>query len=212
MKQLKAIFTLSILVLVLTINSCGLCKKSQSSKADSSLAETVSPPATVDVASSTEATNIQSETITDSATYKNGFESFAFPEPVDYVNDFENLLTAEEITILAEMIGRHERNTTDQIAIITVTSIEPYETLDAYTLGLANYWGVGQKEKDNGVLMACSKRLRKVSIQNGYGIEKRMSDAETKDIIDHKMAPNFATGDYFNGFKIGVQAIIDKLQ
>jgi len=139
-------------------------------------------------------------------------ESFKFPESVGYINDFENILTDQEERELTAIIKEHESKTGDQISIVTLTSLEPYDNIEDYSLDLANYWGVGQKEKDNGILIALGKGLRKIRIQNGYGIEKRLTDFETKKIIDEVMIPDFKNDNYFEGLKKGVEAIIEELK
>lgn len=139
-------------------------------------------------------------------------ESSKFPEPVGYINAFENILTDQEERELTAIIKEHESKSGDQISIVTLTSLEPYDNIDDYSLDLANYWGVGQKEKDNGILIALGKGLRKIRIQNGYGIEKRLTDIETKKIIDEVMIPDFKNDNYFEGLKKGVEAIIEELK
>lgn len=139
-------------------------------------------------------------------------ESEFFPKPVGFINDFENILSEREEQELTELIKEHESRTTDQIAIVSLTSVEPYENIDDYSFDLANYWGVGQKDKNNGILIALGKDLRKIRIQNGIGIEKRLTDTETKKIIDEVMIPEFKKDNYFTGLKKGVEAIIDELE
>lgn len=139
-------------------------------------------------------------------------EGSIFPEPVGYVNDFENILTDQEEKELTALIKEHESNMSDQISIVTLTTLEPYANIDDYSLDLANYWGVRQKEKNNGILIALGKGLRKIRIQNGFGIEKRLTDLETKKIIDEVMIPNFKNDNYFEGLKKGLEAIIEELK
>lgn len=139
-------------------------------------------------------------------------ENSTFPEPIGYVNDFEDILTEQEEQELTRMIKAHEDRTTDQIAVVTLTSIKPYDTMEAYSLDLANYWGVGQKGKDNGILIALSKEQREIRIQNGPGIEKRLTDAETQAIIEDVIIPRFKDDDYYEGLRKGLEAIIGELQ
>ena len=85
------------------------------------------------------------------------------------------------------------------------------QDLDAYTLKLANTWGVGKKGSNNGIIIAIAPYMRRVRINNGLGIEKKLSDAETKNIIDSIITPNFKKGDYFEGTRQGLIAIMNKL-
>jgi len=139
-------------------------------------------------------------------------ETSIFPKPTGYVNDFENILNDAEEKELTALIKGLESQTSDQISIVTLTGLEPYDNIDDYSFDLANYWGVGQKDKNNGILIAIGKELRKIRIQNGFGIEKRLTDAETKRIIDEVMIPEFKNDKYFEGLKKGVEAIIQELK
>lgn len=134
------------------------------------------------------------------------------PQPVGYVNDFENMLTQEQENELTKIIKRHEDLTTDQIVIVTVASYAPYESLFDYSLDLGNSWGIGVKDKSNGVLIVLGKQLREVRILNGYGVEGRLTDAETKKIIDETMIPEFKSDKYFQGLAKGLRAIIRELK
>jgi uncharacterized protein len=146
------------------------------------------------------------------STSKSSKEKSVFPEAIGYVNDFENLLSVEEEELLTKIVKEHEAKYGDQIVIVTLTSIAPYENINDYSLALANAWGVGQKGKNNGVLIAFSKELRAIRIQNGFGIEKRLTDAETASIIDTHMIPAFKEDKYFLGLKNGVKAILLELR
>ena len=74
---------------------------------------------------------------------------------------------------------------------------------------MGNYWGVGQKDIDNGLLIVFSKPLRKVAISTGYGTEKVLTDSICKQIIESVMIPNFKNGDYFKGIDNGVDTLIE---
>lgn len=138
-------------------------------------------------------------------------KSSVFPKPVGYVNDFEEILSEAEERELERTIMSHEAKTSDQIAIVTLRTFDPFETLDEYSLNLANYWGVGTKELNNGILIALGKEIRAIRINNGSGIESRITDEETKKIIDELMIPAFRRNDYFEGLKLGLSALIEEL-
>lgn len=135
------------------------------------------------------------------------------PSATGYVSDFGYYFTAAQADTLSQIIQQHQKATTNQIAIVTFNTlaIEPQD-FDAFTKALANKWGVGQKEKNNGVTIALCKALRKIRIQNGDGITAKLSDASTKAIIDKVIFPEFINGDYYNGIKKGLLAIIAQLQ
>jgi uncharacterized protein len=137
----------------------------------------------------------------------------SIPEPFGYVNDFENLFTHNERQTLDSLLQDFDKRTTIQIAVITIdTAMTTKDSLDAFTLKLANSWGVGQKDKNNGVVVGISRAYRKMRIQNGYGIEKILTDAETKRIIDTAFVPGFRDADYFRGTLTGLQSLMKILE
>jgi uncharacterized protein len=102
--------------------------------------------------------------------------------------------------------------TSIQIAVVTNdTTLTTPEDFDDFTLRVAKDWGGGQKDKDNGILIGISAGLRKIRIQNGYGIEKILSNEETKLIVDSAFIPAFRQGSYFEGTKNGIGVLMDVL-
>jgi uncharacterized protein len=137
----------------------------------------------------------------------------ALPNPVGYVNDFEQLFTVAEKQTLDCIIREHEKITGNEIAIVTLKSGQLGKcNLDDFSLALARKWGIGKKEKNNGVLIAFCTGTRKIRIQNGYGIEKIISDEETKSIIDNAMVPLFREKKYYEGTLKTLLAIIEKIK
>jgi uncharacterized protein len=134
------------------------------------------------------------------------------PQPIGYVNDFEDILSPAQENYLDSMISEYDKKTTIQISIITVdTSMTSRNNFENYILQIANQWGVGEKGKDNGITIGISKGYRTMRIQNGYGIEKILSDSETKNIVDSVFIPSFKKGEYFEGIINGLKAIMTKL-
>ena len=135
------------------------------------------------------------------------------PQPVGYVNDYENLYNDKEEKTLDSLIGDFEKRTTIQIAVVTFdTTMTTPDSLDALALRIARVWGVGQKDKNNGVVVGISKGYRQMRIQNGYGIEKVLTDAETKQIIDTAFIPSYREAKYFEGTLQGLQALMATLE
>lgn len=153
------------------------------------------------------------------ATHKSHYDSHitenhtdtVFPIPVGFINDFDNILSDEQESTLLNLVKQHEAKTTNQIAIVTLTSIQDYSGLEEYSLDLANNWQVGQEYKNNGVLIAVYMKDRRIWIQNGDGIMEKLTDDETLDIIKKVIVPEFKKDDYFTGFKKGIAAIINEL-
>lgn len=125
-----------------------------------------------------------------------------------WVNDFEDIFTREQENKLDSLIVEYEKRTTTEIAIITIpTSATVKDRLDELTLHIANYWGVGKKEKNNGILIGISKGYRTIRIQNGIGIENLLTDNQTKQIIDQIIIPSFKANDFYKGVFDGIQEI-----
>ena len=123
------------------------------------------------------------------------------------------MLTEDEIYKLDSIITQYENKTSVQIAVVTLnTKFDNREQFEDYGLMLANKWGVGQKEKNNGIVIAISLELRGVRIYNGVGIENIITDSETKEIIDEIFIPHFRNGDYFKGIQLTILELIRKLE
>jgi len=137
----------------------------------------------------------------------------SLPQPKDYVNDYENIYTVAEENMLDSIIAAFENSDSIQIALITFdSSTINKDSLDAITLAIANEWGVGEKYNNNGVTIGICIGHRRIRIQNGFGIEKIISNAETKEIIDAAFLPEFSNGNYFKGTLKGLNAMIAKLR
>ena len=135
----------------------------------------------------------------------------AFPELTSRVVDEASLFSAAQKAELESTLENHENNTSNQIVVVTLKSLDGYDIRD-YGLELGRAWGIGQKDKNNGVLLIIAPNERKVSIEVGYGLEGALPDATAKSIIDQEILPYFKEGDYFGGAKFGVDAIISAIK
>ncbi|MEJ2496965.1 MAG: TPM domain-containing protein [Sulfurovaceae bacterium] len=135
----------------------------------------------------------------------------AFPELTSRVVDEATLFSAAQKAELESILENHENNTSNQIVVVTLKSLDGYDIRD-YGLELGRAWGIGQKDKNNGVLLIIAPNERKVSIEVGYGLEGALPDATAKSIIDQEILPYFKEGDYFGGTKLGVGAIISAIK
>jgi uncharacterized protein len=136
----------------------------------------------------------------------------SLPKSIGWVNDFEGIFTEVEIHILDSIISAYEKETTVELCVITIP-VEAVEKKDIETLCLkiANTWGIGKKEKNNGILIAISKGHKYLRINNGLGIEQILTDAQTKAIIDEAIIPKLKNGQYFEGTYDGINRIIKHL-
>lgn len=135
------------------------------------------------------------------------------PEPKGYINDFVGFFSAEQVNALDSLAREHEKTTTNQVSVITVDSAMLGNcTPKDYGDAVGNSWGVGQKDKNNGVLIVLAPALRTVSISNGKGIAPKMSDEETALVIKEIMIPEFKKGDFYTGIRKGMLAIMAKIR
>jgi len=126
------------------------------------------------------------------------------------VNDYAEILSSETRTELESVLAAHEKSTTNQMAILTIQSLEG-AVLEDYSIKVAGTWKLGQKGKDNGILLLIAKDERKVRIEVGYGLESTLTDAICDQIIRHEIVPRFKSGDFNGGVKSAINAIIGTL-
>ena len=131
----------------------------------------------------------------------------AKPNPPRLVNDFANVLSAEQISILESKLKIYSDSTSTQIAIVTEQSLEGEDPFD-YSRRLAENWQIGMAGKNNGLLIYAAIGDRKIRIQNGYGMEATITDAISKRIIEEIIKPNFREQQYFEGFNEATDYII----
>ncbi len=140
-------------------------------------------------------------------------EQDTIPRPVGYINDFEHLFTPEQSDTLDNMLHDYEQRTTIEIAVLTAdSSLTMYGNFDFFTLKTMSAWRVGKKESNNGMLIGISRSFRKIRIQDGGGIEKVLSNADTKKIIDESFIPFFKKGQYYEGLLNGLKTLMQRLE
>lgn len=129
------------------------------------------------------------------------------PNPPKLVNDLVGMLSPEQVNALESKVVAYNDSTSTQIAIVIIKSIQPYEA-NQYAVKLGREWGVGQKDKDNGIVILWAPGDRKVYIATGYGLEGALPDAVTNRIVDQVIIPSFKEVKYYEGLNNGVDAII----
>ncbi len=130
-----------------------------------------------------------------------------FPELTGRVVDNANLLSAADESQLASDLEAHEAKSTDQVVVVTLPSLQGYE-IEEFGYQLGRKWGIGQKDKDNGVLLIVAPKERKVRIEVGRRLEPLLTDAVSKLIIENGILPRFRDGDVAGGIKAGVTDIL----
>lgn len=123
-----------------------------------------------------------------------------------WVHDEANVLSASGKAEIEAMIRAERDSTSNQIGVLIIPELGD-EVPEEYSLRVAEQWKIGQKGKDNGVLLLIAIKERKIRIETGYGMEGTLTDALSSRINRNEIAPHFQTGDYDGGVKAGVIAI-----
>lgn len=134
-----------------------------------------------------------------------------FPEkPYAWVNDYADILNNEEENYMNRKLGFYEDSTSTQIYIV---SINNHQGMAIEQLGaeIGEKWGVGQKGRENGMIILIYPNDREITIQTGYGLEEYVPDAIAKRIIENEILPEFKNGNYILGLDKGTAVIMDLL-
>ena len=129
------------------------------------------------------------------------------PTLMGRIVDQANLLDAAIESELDEQLAAHEAQTSNQIVVVTVDSLDGYADAD-YALRLGREWGIGTEQKSNGVILLVAPNERKVRIEVGYGLEGALPDGLAGQIIRQSILPQFKASDYPGGIRSGVNAIL----
>ena len=125
----------------------------------------------------------------------------------EQINDEAHIFSQNERDELLNLVQNFEQNSTTQIAIVTLNSLES-RSIEELSLEIARGYKLGQKEDNNGVLLVVAPNEKKVRIEVGYGLEGVLTDAVASQIINSVMIPEFKNGKMSEGVKEGVLAII----
>ena len=143
------------------------------------------------------------------------FSSLAFakdiPQLTGRIVDQANLLTADQKQRIETKLAAFEKETGDQVAVLTFDSLDG-EALEDYANKVGRAWALGQKGKDNGVLLLVAKQDRKMRMEVGYGLEPVLTDLQTSVIQNEVIIPYFKKGDFGGGIEAGVDAILSTIQ
>jgi uncharacterized protein len=133
-----------------------------------------------------------------------------FPPLTGRVVDNAHVLSPEVQTQLSDKLKDLEDRTTRQLVVVTLPSLQGYDIAD-YGYQLGRYWGIGQKNSNNGVLFIIVPSERQVRIEVGYGLEPILTDALSSVILNEAVLPRFRAGDVQGGIVDGTNAIIQQL-
>ena len=131
-------------------------------------------------------------------------------QPSQYVVDLAGVLDAGTQARLNARLKDLETETTAQMVVLTIKSLDG-EPIESFSHQTAVKWGIGQKGKDNGVLLTVAVKDHKYRIEVGYGLESALPDSLVGSIGREYLVPNFRKGDYAGGIVAAVTEVINKL-
>ena len=129
------------------------------------------------------------------------------PKPSAYFNDYAGVVSKEAASRFNEHLAQFERDTSDQVVVAVFPKMQSDSDIADYTQRVAQAWGVGKKERRNGVVLFVFVQDRKMFIQVGYGLEGALPDATAFDITERHIKPLFRTGNYEAGLTTGIDLI-----
>ncbi|MFA6586274.1 MAG: TPM domain-containing protein [Candidatus Paceibacterota bacterium] len=141
------------------------------------------------------------------------FKAIAFDipsKPGTYVNDYADILSKEEKISLENKISNFETKTSNEIAVVIISSLDG-DTIENVAQNIFTKWGIGKKDKNNGVLILVAMAERKTRIHTGYGVEGSLTDIATSYIQSEIMTPAFRENNYFSGIDGALDKIIEAL-
>lgn len=145
--------------------------------------------------------------LTLTAAFASAASGYASPgAPAGYVTDFAHILPADAAAALETKLSGLEQATGVEIAVATVPSLGG-DTIEDYAVRLFKEWGIGNKGKDNGLLLLVAPAEHRVRIEVGYGLEGTVTDLQSGAIIRDVITPAFKAGDYAKGISDGVEAL-----
>jgi uncharacterized protein len=125
--------------------------------------------------------------------------------------DLAHLLPPDVAVSLSAELTEHERKTGNQIAVLTLPSLEG-EPLEEFSHRVSTTWKLGRKGTDNGVLLLVVPGERRIRIEVGYGLEGTLTDAKSSQIIRREIIPRFKSGDFPGGIAAGLKAIMGTIE
>jgi uncharacterized protein len=131
----------------------------------------------------------------------------AVPPLTGRVVDQTGTLSSGDIASLTQTLTDFQARKGSQIAVLIVPTTEP-ETIEQYSIRVAEAWKIGRKKIDDGALLVIAKNDRKLRIEVGYGLEGALTDVTSRRIIDEEIAPKFKAGDFAGGVTAGIGRMI----
>ena len=139
-----------------------------------------------------------------------GALALTFPQLTGRIVDQANIISEDARRVIEPKLADLEAKSGIQLVVATINSLEGQE-IEPYANELFRTWKLGEKAKNNGVLLLVAPKERRVRIEVGYGLEGTLTDALAKVIITNAITPRFKTGEFSDGISRGVDDIITVL-
>lgn len=130
-----------------------------------------------------------------------------FPPLSGRVVDEAGILSADTQQKLTQMLAQQEQQTSNQVVVATIKSLQGF-SIDDYGYQLGRAWRIGQKGSNTGALLVVAPNERDVRIEVGYGLEGKLTDAQSKLIIENLILPEFRKGDFNAGVLVGTTTLL----
>lgn len=136
----------------------------------------------------------------------------AYPKPTDdfFVNDFAGLLKPADQAKMQQAGEALYHATTAQVVVVTVDSLEG-QSIEEYAIYLAREWGIGNAEKDNGLLLLLAKNEREVRVEVGSGLEGAVTDVGAWQITQHYGIEHFKADRFSEGLTAMYEALVNEV-
>ncbi|PYK33577.1 MAG: hypothetical protein DME54_11685 [Verrucomicrobia bacterium] len=134
------------------------------------------------------------------------------PKPDRYFNDYAGVVSKSAALRFNEELAQFERETSDQVVVAVFPKMQSDSDIADYTQRVAQAWGVGQRERRNGVVLFVFVRDRKMFIQVGYGLEGALPDITAFNITEYKIKPHFRNSDYEGGIAAGIDSTLKAIR
>jgi uncharacterized protein len=123
---------------------------------------------------------------------------FDLGRPTGFVDDYTNTLSAEQKSVLESKLATFEKETSNEVFVVIIQNLQG-DTVENFANTLFNNWGIGKKDKNNGILFLISLDEHRMRIEVGYGLEPYVTDAQAFQLIDKIAKPAFKGSDYYGG-------------
>jgi uncharacterized protein len=135
-----------------------------------------------------------------------------FPKRTGWANDFEKILTANEVAELNAIIRAHQQRSGEEIAVVTLKSYAPYHDIGSYAKDLATVWGVGKSKQDKGLMIMLSKSQGQIQFVPGDGLKTKLTDTILNQVIDKQMISLLQKERFGDALLAGTREVIRRLE